>query len=130
MTSPSSSGLEVLGAPARADADGGAGGRGQLQVAGEEVGVEVRVDDQLDGHALLPGHGEHLVDVPSGVDRDGPAGAPVADQVRGLGQAAQVELADDEGVGQLVEGERSAGAALRVPCAVLPRGYEGRYPGV
>ena len=59
-----------LGLGAGAERDGGAGGIGQLQVPGQEVGVEVRLDDPLDGQPVGGGVGEVLADVALGVDDD------------------------------------------------------------
>nr|WP_308406722.1 hypothetical protein [Streptomyces sudanensis] len=76
--------------------DAGAGAFGQFQVAGEEVGVDVGLDDALDGQAVALGGGEVVVDVAPGVDHDGPAGGAVADEVRGVGEAVEVEPHEDQ----------------------------------
>ena len=76
ITSPSASGGTANSVvPAAAEADLGAGRGGQLEVAGQEVGVEVGLDDELDRQALVGGGGEDLVDVAAGVDGDRPPGA-------------------------------------------------------
>ncbi len=87
----------VLGLGAVAVADPGAGAVGEFEVAGQEVGVEVGVDDADDGQAARHGVGEVLVDVPTGVDDHGLAGALVGDQVGGLGEAVEVELGEVHG---------------------------------
>ena len=76
-------------------ADGGAGGGGDLQVAGEEVGVEVRLDDPLDVQAGGLGVGQVLRDVALGVDDDGPAGRLVADEVAEEGETSELVLAEE-----------------------------------
>ena len=62
-------------------ADDGAGGGGDLQVAGQEVGVEVGLDDPFDLETVGLGVGQVLRHVALGVDDHGPAGGLVADQV-------------------------------------------------
>mgnify|MGYP000034089173 CR=1 FL=1 len=64
--------------------------RGQLEVAGEEVGVEVGLDDQLDRHAEFCGVGQVLRHVALGVDHHGAAGVLVAEQVRRHQETPQV----------------------------------------
>ena len=62
-------------------ADDGSGGGGDFEVAGEEIGVEVRFDDPLDVQACGLGVGQVLRDVALWVDDDGPAGRLVANEV-------------------------------------------------
>ena len=64
----------------------------QFQVPGQEVGVEVGLDDQFDGEAELLGVGEVLGHVALRVDDDGPPGRLVTDQVRRMRQTVQVVL--------------------------------------
>ena len=51
-------------------------------MAGEEVGVEVGLDDEVNREAELLRVGEVLRDVALRVDDDGAAGGLVSDQVR------------------------------------------------
>ena len=50
-------------------------------MAGEEVGVEVRLDDQLDGHAEFLGVGDVFTDITLRIDHDRAPGGLVADQI-------------------------------------------------
>jgi hypothetical protein len=61
-------------------------------VSSHEVGVKVGVDDPLDHHAVPDGGGQVVADVPAWVDNDCPAAGLVADQIRGVRQARDVEL--------------------------------------
>src|SRR5690606_28565252 len=70
-------------------------GIGQLQVPGQEVGVEVRLDDPLDGQTVGGGVGEVLADVALGIDDDRSACGLVADQVAELREAAELVLLED-----------------------------------
>lgn len=87
----------VFGLGALPVADPGAGPVGEFQVAGEEVGVEVGVDDRLDGETVFGGVGEVFGDVAARVDDDGLAGAFVGDHVRRLGEAVEVVLGEEHG---------------------------------
>ena len=75
--------------------DDGAGRRGQLEVAAEEVGVDVGLDHPLDrqplGGCLLEVH----VDVAPRIDDHGATRRLVTDQVRGVREARQVVLRED-----------------------------------
>ena len=62
-------------------------------MAAHEVGVEVRLEDPPDRQALRARLVHVLVHVAAGVDDGGLAA--VADQVRRVRQAAQVELLED-----------------------------------
>ena len=68
---------------------------GQLEVAAEEVGVDMRFDDPLDGQPMVVGLVEIDGDVAPRVDDDSPAAALVADEVRGVRQARQIVLGKD-----------------------------------
>ena len=66
----------------RREADLGAGGVRELEVAGQEVGVEVGLEDELDGETVgLGGVVDVFVDVAAGIDHHGSPGRLVADQV-------------------------------------------------
>jgi hypothetical protein len=54
--------------------DDGAGGVGELQVSGHEVGVEVRLEDPFDPQPVAVGIGEVLRDVALRIDDHGPSG--------------------------------------------------------
>ena len=77
-----------------AEDDLGAGRGGQLQVARQEVGVEVRLDHVGDGQPRGLGVTQVLVDVATGVHHRGQTARLVGDQVRGLREALQVVLVD------------------------------------
>ena len=79
-------------------ADPGSRGLGELHVTGDEVGVEVGVEDTHDLETVLLGVGEVLLDVASRVDHDGLAGLLVADEVRRLREAVEVELREVHGL--------------------------------
>ncbi len=54
--------------------DRGAGRLGEFEVSGQEVGVEVRLDHELDGEAVGLGIGEVFADVAAGIDHHRTAG--------------------------------------------------------
>lgn len=66
-------------------------------MAGQKVGVDVRLDDPLYRQTVLGGLGQVDVGVAARIDHDRTAGALVADQVRALRQAVQVVLREDHG---------------------------------
>ena len=75
--------------------DDGADAVGELEVAADEVGVEVRLDDALDDEPFRLRLLEVDVDVAPWVDDHGATGRLVADEVRGVGQAPEVVLRED-----------------------------------
>jgi hypothetical protein len=77
--------------------DPGAGRLGELEVTGEEVGVEVGLDDQFDRHPRRLGVGEVLRHVALGVDHHRSPCRFVADEVGRVGQALQVVLIEQHG---------------------------------
>lgn len=86
-----------LGAPfgSAAVADRGAGVRGELEMAGEEVGMEVSFQHVSDGEAMRLGVGEVLRNIALGVDHHGPASGGVTDEVAGVREAPEVVLAEE-----------------------------------
>ena len=82
----------ILGPRARAEVDPRAGAVAQFEVPGHEVGVEVREEHVLDAQPVLGGEREVVIDVTLRVDHRGAVRLLVADQVRGVGEAIQVEL--------------------------------------
>ena len=74
-----------LGLGDRGVDDLGAGGLGQFEVTGQEVGVEVGLDDQFDGQTEFLGVGEILGHVALRVDNHCAAGGFVPDQVGRVG---------------------------------------------
>jgi hypothetical protein len=73
-------GEAVVGAPLDADVNPGrAGAGGQLATAGDEVGVDVRLDGVGDREAVLAGELQVDLHVAARVDHGGVAGGPVAD---------------------------------------------------
>ena len=103
----------------RAVDDLGAGAAGQLEVARQEVGVEVRLDHVLDAQLLGRCVVHVLVDVAARVDDDGPARRPVPDQVGGLRQAPEVVLAEEQRARSVVHRHPPCHAPPRV-CAPPP----------
>ena len=76
-------------------ADDGTGASGKLEMATQEVGVDVRLDDSLDGESELVGLREVVADIPAGIDDHRPAGRLVTDEVRRVGQTPEVVLGED-----------------------------------
>ena len=68
---------------------------GQLLVAAHEVGVEVGLDDVLDGEAVRTGLLQVLLDVALGIDDRGLALG--ADEVRRVGETPKIELLEVHG---------------------------------
>ena len=64
-------------------------------MTGDEVRVQVGEEDVRDTQAVLRGERQVLLDVALRIDDRGGAGGLVADQVRGMGQAVQIELVED-----------------------------------
>jgi hypothetical protein len=85
----------VFGLRRLADVDRGAGPIAQLEVPGDEVGVEVRQEDVRDAQAVLGRHGDVLIDVTLRIDNGSHARRLVADEVRRVREALQVELLED-----------------------------------
>ena len=77
-----------------AEVDSGAGALGELVVAGDEVGVEMRLDDVLDAEIFLGREVEVEVNVALRVDNGSDAIA--RDDVGGVGEAAEEELLDQD----------------------------------
>ena len=96
-TSPSSEQLDRVLDLARcrgSERDRGAA-FGELEVAGQEVRVEVGLDDPLDAKRVLCGVDEVLLDIALRIDSHRATGGRVADQVRRVRQAPQVVLAKE-----------------------------------
>jgi hypothetical protein len=74
------------------EGDDRAGGLGELQVARQEVGVEVGLDHPLDGQPVGLGVGQIAGDVALGIHDDGPTGRLVADHVAEQRQAGELVL--------------------------------------
>ena len=103
----------VLGLGPGAEVDPRAHAVAQLEVSGEEVGVEVREQDVLDPAAEALGVGEVLVDVALRVDDGGGTRDGIGDEVRRVCQAAEVVLLE------LHPGDgRTVRSALRRACDV------------
>ena len=75
-----------------AEVDAGAGAFGEFVMAGDEVGVEMGLDDVLDLEIFLAGSFDVDVDVTLRVDDGGDALG--GDEVGGVGEAAEKELFD------------------------------------
>ena len=68
----------------------------QLQVAGDEIGMRVREEDMPDLEALLMRVIKILAHVSLRVDYCGGAGDFIGHQIRGVGQATEVILLEDQ----------------------------------
>ena len=64
-------------------------------MATEKVGVDVGLDDPLNGQTVGGGLVEIVGDVASRVDDDGPSRCFIADQVGGVRQTGEVMLGED-----------------------------------
>ncbi len=82
----------VFGFGQAAVSDPRSGGGGELEVAGDEVGVEVGVDHPGDGQVIRGRVGEVFGDVAARVDDDCLAGRFITNQVGAVGQASEVVL--------------------------------------
>ncbi len=78
-----------------AEVDCGAAGVAQLQVAGDEVGVEVAEEDVADLKTKPFGVGEILLDVALRIDDDGGLALLITEQIGGVCQASEVVLLQD-----------------------------------
>ena len=88
----------VLGLRGRAQIDGGAGPVAQFKMAGDEVGVKVGEEDVRDAQAVCLGIRDVLVHVPLRVDHGRRVRRFVADEIRGVREAVQIELFQDHGL--------------------------------
>jgi hypothetical protein len=82
---------------AGSEVDGGAAAVAEFEVAGDEIGVEVSEEDVADVEAAGFGVGEVLLDVALRVDHDGGGGGLIGDQIRGVGEAAEIILFEKHG---------------------------------
>ena len=80
---------------ARAEMDGCAATVAQFQMAGDKVGVEMGEKDVADLEAKFLGVGQVLLNIALGVDDDRGRTGLVAQQVGGVGEAAQIVLFQD-----------------------------------
>ena len=69
---------------------------GELEMTGEEVGMEVRLEHRFDRERHLASIREVLVDVAQRIHHHRPARRAVADQVARLRKATEVVLLEDE----------------------------------
>ncbi len=89
-------GLErVLRARARPEVDPRAAAVAELEVAGHEVGVEVREEDVTDRDSVPGRQGDVFVHVASRVHDSGDLRLLVGDEIRRVGEATEVELLED-----------------------------------
>jgi hypothetical protein len=82
----------VFGGRLGPEIDARAGAVAQLQVAGQEIGVQVRQHDMADGQAVLGGIGQVLLDIALRIDHDGLLRLLVGHDVRRVREALQIEL--------------------------------------
>ena len=87
--------VRVLGLGQLVDVDRGAGGAREPAVAGDVVGVVVRLQHVLDPHPVQSGEVPVGVDVPLRVDHGGDAGVAVGDQVGGAAEVLVDDLAEE-----------------------------------
>ncbi len=83
-----------IGLRTRPVRNGGAGGLGQLEVPGQEICMDVGLDDLLDGQSMVTGVGEITRDVTLRVDHNGPPGRGVTDQVAEQRQTPELVLVE------------------------------------
>ena len=103
------------------------GGLGQLEVTGQEVGVEVGFDDEFDRVAELLGIGKILGHVTLWVHNDCAPGGFVSDQVRSVGEAVQVVLGEFHGVSPFA---RRMGSHVCLQRAHTPMGMSSTLGGI
>jgi hypothetical protein len=82
----------VFGLGARTEMDDGAAAIAQFQMAGDEIGVEMSEKDVANVEAEFFGVGQVLLNVALRVDHDAGGAGFVSEQIRGMGEAAQVVL--------------------------------------
>ncbi len=85
----------VLGRGGSAEVDGGVAAIAELEMAGDEVGMEVREEDVADVQAESVSVVDVLLDVALRVDDDGRVAGFVADEIGGVREAAEVVLFED-----------------------------------
>ena len=121
----------VLGRRSLSQVHAGADAIAQLEVAGDEVGVEVGQHDVADAQPELRRPLEVDVDVPARVDDRGLTTDGVTDEVRGVGQAAEVELFQDEARSGRVGGGVAHGVGQRrTSRSSVQTSVSTRAPGV
>jgi len=87
----------VVGLGPGPEVDRGPGAVAELEVAGHEVRMEVRQEHVADPASEPLGIVEILLDVPLRIDDGRLATLLVGDQIRGVGEAAEVVLLEDHG---------------------------------
>jgi len=85
----------VFGVGGATQIDSGAGAVTQLEVAGNEISVEVGQKDMADAQAVIRSERQVLIDVALRIDYRGQATPLVANKVRGVRQAVEIELSQD-----------------------------------
>jgi hypothetical protein len=85
----------VFGPGSSAEVNRGAGPIPELEMAGEKVRVKVRQEDVTDLEVMLCGKRKILIDVPLRIDDCGDVCRFIADEIRRVGEAIQVELLDE-----------------------------------
>src|SRR5215469_11825470 len=82
----------VLGLRAGAESNRGTAAVAQLQMPGDEIGMEMREEDVADGEAELCGVGQVLLDIALRINDDRSSAGLVSDEIRCVREAAQVVL--------------------------------------
>jgi len=85
----------VFGARLGAEVNSGAGSIAQLEMASQEVGVEVREKDTANLQTEFRRSVDVEIDVTLWIDDDGSSAAGIADQVRRVSQTPKIELLED-----------------------------------
>ena len=67
----------------------------QLEMARDEIGMEVREEDVRDAKMVIRSERQVLIDVALRIDDGGQAARLVGNDVRGVSQAVQIELSQD-----------------------------------
>lgn len=79
----------------RAEVDGGADAVAELQMSGDEVGVEMREEYMLDLEIVLGRELDIAANVALRIDDGSVVGLLVSDDVRGVRKTGQIELLED-----------------------------------
>ena len=91
---------------------------GQLFVAGDEIGVQVGLEDVADADAVLLGRLQVNLDITLRIDDDGLAFR--CQQVGGVGQTSQVELFEVHGFSRAQHNNRNFRFSFQQPDTIYP----------
>jgi hypothetical protein len=106
-----------------ADVDAGAGPIAQLEVTGDEIGMQVGEEDVSDTQPVLRRERHVLIHVALRVDHRRHLRLLIADEIRGVGEALQVELLKDHTIRDLLK--PSCASSLRSQFSPSPPACPG-----